>query len=198
LKASSITDRGTLPLHIGGAVLCAGLLAAGWFLGIGPLMSETQQSATITDRYEQAQQQTRDSKDRIKQLASRLERVKARLDQQPVNLEPASAINPLLADLARWSDEHKLSMTRTQPGRPIALAYYDYVPISLAGEGTYPDLLGFMRSLNEARGDLGVVSFDVKRMGAEGGVVFELELAWYVVSDAAEQSVPATAAVPAD
>lgn len=198
MKPSTTITRGTLPLHIGGGAVCAVLLAAGWFFGLGPLMSETQQSATITDRYEQAQQAARESQDRVKQLEARLKTVQSRLDEQPVNLEPASAINPLLAELAGWSDRHELSMTRTRSGRPIALAYYDYVPISLAGEGTYPNLLGFMRQLNAARGDLGVVSFDVKRMSTQGGVVFTLDLAWYVVSDPAQPSVPASAGVRVD
>ncbi|MFN3166841.1 MAG: type 4a pilus biogenesis protein PilO [Phycisphaeraceae bacterium] len=197
MKASTITDRGTLPLHVGGAVTCATLLACGWFFGLGPLLTDTQQTAAVNQEYQHAQQAARESKDRLNKLEARLEDVRARLSQQPVHLESSASINPLLAELARWADEHGLSMTRTQAGRPVSLAYYDYVPISLAGEGAYPDLLGFMRQANHARGDLGVISFNAARMGAQGGVAFQLELAWYVVSDEA-QGAPATAAVPAD
>ena len=184
-----------MPIHIGGAVVCVLLLAMGWLLGLGPLMTDTQAASTIGEEARQAQIQTQAGKAKLDALTLQLESTQAELDQRPVSLDSADAINPLLAELAGWADEHKLAMTRTKAGQPIALAYYDYVPVTLAGEGAYGELLGFFHKLHAGRGDLGVVSFNAKRQAATGGVAFEIELAWYVKSQDA-RTPKATASVP--
>ena len=114
------------------------------------------------------------------------------------SLPDLAQINPLLAQLADWSELHNLSITRTNAGRPEALAYYDYVPVQISGEGSFGALLAFFDRLNSDRGDLGLVSFKVNRMAAGSGVSFDLELAWYVLSDdVQEQASPQpTALVP--
>ena len=100
-----------------------------------------------------------------------------------------------MAELARWADLHNLAVTGTRAGRPVALAYYDYVPISIAGEGRYTDLLGLLDRLRSDRTDLGVVSFTIDRRVTGQGVSFTLELAWYVVGADPEAVVEPTAGV---
>ena len=192
---SMTNERGAMPIHIGGGVLCAVLLLTGWLVGLRPLMADNQQASSIVEQANQAEQEAQQSKDELDRLTAELEDVRGRLDQQPVSLENAGQINPLLAQLAAWSEQHGLSITRTQSNRPTALAYYDYVQISLAGEGAYGDLLSFFNQMHTDRGDLGVVSFNARRLANGAGVSFEIELAWYVISDATEPE-PATASAP--
>ena len=195
MKRTTNKVQGLLPIHLGGAGVCVVLLAGGWLLGLGPLMTDTQVASSTVEEARQAQQATQVGKAELDALTQRLEATQAELDQRPVSLESADAINPLLAELAGWADEHRLALTRTNAGQPIALAYYDYVPITLAGEGAYGELLGFFHKLHAGRGDLGVVSFNAARQAATGGIAFEIELAWYVKSR--NTGAPkATASVP--
>ncbi len=197
MKRTTKRTQGLLPIHLGGAAVCVVLLALGWLLGLGPLLSDTQAASSTIEEARQAQQATQAGKAELDALTQRLEATQAELDQRPVSLQSADTINPLLAELAGWADEHQLELTRTNAGQPIALAYYDYVPIMLAGEGAYGELLGFFHKLHAGRGDLGVVSFNVARRAATAGVAYEIELAWYVKSR--NPGVPeATASVPAN
>lgn len=191
---SKITDRGVLPIHLGGAGVCAALLATGWFMGLGPMLAETEQESSVIEHANQVQQEARLNKTRLEALNAQLDQVQKELDDKPVSLQPASQINPLLAELARWADEQRLNVTGTTAGQPVALTYYDYVPISLSGEGAYADLLGFFKRLHSERGDLGVVAFNANRLPDGAGISYELQLAWYVSSEEAGKG-EATAAV---
>jgi len=196
MKLERIYESGAMPVHIGAGSLCAVLLLLGWVFGLGPLLSESHQATSVLEQAEQAEHDAKLSKNKLDALAGDLQDIQTQLDAQPVNLSSAAKINPLLAELAKWSEVHDLSITRTRAGRPEALAYYDYVPIEIAGEGAYGNVMAFLQSLHKDRGDLGVVAFDIRRMPASGGVNFVIELAWYVTSDADQvQTDQATAAV---
>lgn len=197
MNSQGLTSDGVMPIHLGGVVVCGLLLAAGWGLGYAPLMTQSQEALTLVEQAEQVEQDEKKVKQELDQLVGELAAVQASLDEQPVSLQSASKINPLLAQLAQWSELHELSVTRTNAGRPEALAYYDYVPITIAGEGGFAELLGFFKRMNRDRGDLGLVSFNVSRMASGNGVTFGLDLAWYVLSDEAQdQAGQATASVP--
>lgn len=201
-------QNGTPPLHLCGAVLCAALLAAGWLFGVQPLLAQSSEDTSVVEQAAQAQQNADRAKAELDRLRAGLEAMKSELDHQPVSLQSAQQLNPLLAQLARWAEANGLSITQTRAGRPVALMYYDYVPITFAGEGRYTDLLALLRKLREGRGDLGVVWFTAKRVMTKGGpgVDFTLELAWYVMAeddpggrdpthDRGDRGGPATAAV---
>ena len=200
MKLKHLYDQGVMPIHLGASLLCAGLLAVGWLFGLGPLMSENHQATTVQQQATQAEDKAKAVKAQLDQMAKELAGLQEKLDEQPIDLQSAKAINPLLAELAGWSEQHNLSITRTNAGRREALAYYDYVPIDLAGEGGYGDLLGFFTRLHKQRGDLGLIRFSVSRMPSGSSVRFEMGLAWYVLSDdapgALEEDERATASVP--
>lgn len=202
MKLKQLYDHGVMPIHAGASALCLGLLAAGWAFGIGPLMSDSNQATTVLEQAEQAESEANEVKGKLDSLTAELATVQAQLDEQPVSLQSASQINPLLSELANWSEQHGLSITRTSAERRESLTYYDYVPIEIAGEGSYAELLSFFKKLHRERGDLGLVSFAVKRMPNGSGVSFEMDLAWYVLSDDAQDGTDqpgrATASVPAE
>lgn len=183
MSVDSITNRGATPVHIGGAAVCVVLLVCGWFLGLGPLLTENHQATSALEQAIEAESIASQSKGELDRLTAELEGIRAELSDQPVNLQPATEINPLLAELAVWGDEHELSITRTRAGRAQALAYYDYVPIKLAGEGGFGHVLGFLRHIHQGRGDLGVVAFSARRLNSGAGIAFDIDLAWYVLSD---------------
>ena len=197
MKSQGLTSDGVMPIHLGGAVVCCLLLAVGWAFGYAPMMTQNHEALTLVEQADQAEIDEKQVKQELDQLANELDAVQASLDEQPVNLQSASKINPLLSQLAQWSELHQLSITRTSAGRPVALVYYDYMPIKIAGEGGFAELLAFFKRMNVDRGDLGLVSFNVNRMAGGSGVTFELDLAWYVLSDDAQgQADQATASVP--
>ncbi len=183
MKQSMIQAQGTMPIHAGGMVVCLLLMISGWFFGLSPMLSESDESSSTLEASRLAQEQAQHGKEKLEELTQRVQTMRAELDQKPVSLVPATQINPLLALLSGWADEQRLTITRTNAGQPVVMTWYDYVPISLAGEGDYGDLLGFYHKLYADRGDLGVVSFNVSRLASNTGVSFEIELAWYVVSE---------------
>ncbi|MEO0476237.1 MAG: type 4a pilus biogenesis protein PilO [Planctomycetota bacterium] len=200
MKRNDLYDYGVLPIHLGAGILCSVLLVAGWAFGLGPLMTESQLSTSIVEEAEDAELQAKQAKDRFDHLASELQAVEDKLDKYAVNLLVADQINPLLAELAQWSELHNLAITRTNASRREALTYYDYVPIQITGEGSYGDFLAMLQRLHRERGDLGVINFGVNRKPTGVGVSFEIELAWYVLSDdmeaKPEPTEAATAIVP--
>lgn len=198
MDLQTIKDQGIWPIHVAGFVVASLLLCAGWFFGLEPLMTDSHESSAIMAQSEAAQEDARLSKQRLEAIKAQLEEVQSKLDLQPITLSAASSINQLLSDLAAWTDQHRLAVTRTNAGRPVALAYYDYVPITLAGEGSFTDMLDFFNRLYEQRGDIGVIAFNANRLAKEGGIVaFEIELAWYVLSDSTQTPDTPTAAVTA-
>ena len=198
MKFSDLYDYGVMPIHLGAAALCAVMLLAGWAFGLGPLMSESQQATSIVEQAHQAEAQAKKAKQQLDKLFDDLQQVEKQLDEHPISLHSASQINPLLAELAEWSELHNLSINRTNAGRRKALTYYDYVPIQISGEGGYSDFLSMLQRLHNERGDLGVITFGVRSSPTSGGVAFEIELAWYVLSDDMQEQPAAesTANVP--
>ena len=184
MKLDARQPNATAPLHLGGAVVCMALLAGGWLFGIEPMLAQTNAQSNVVQQADKAQKDAGKAKAGLDRVRAKLDKVKAELERQPISLESAEQINPLLGQLAKWSEQHALSITQTSAGRPIALMYYDYVPISLAGQGGYGDLLAMLHQLREGRRDLGVVSFSAKRMTTTQGakVGFTIDLAWYVVA----------------
>ncbi len=196
MKPQGLQSDGVMPIHLGAAVVCILLLMMGWVFGYAPLMSQNQQATTLVEQADQAEIDAARVKQELDRLTEKLTTIQNQLDEQPVDLQSASQINPLLSQLAKWSELDGLSITRTNAGRPEALAYYDYVPLQIEGEGGFAALLGFFNRINSDRGDLGLVSFQLTRMPDGKGVSFELELAWYVLDGEAQEPVEATATVP--
>lgn len=200
MNLRNIYDYGTTPIHVTSASLCAVLLGMGWVLGFGPLMSQSTQSMSVIEQAEEAEFEAKKVKGELHRLSQQLESVEQQLDEQPVSLLSATQINPMLVDLAGWSEAYRLTVTRTEAGRRQALLYYDYVPIEVAGEGSFSDLMGFLKHMHTNRGDIGVTGFVIKRQASGLGVSFEIDLAWYVLSDdvevAPENGPQPTASVP--
>lgn len=196
MKLQGRHNDGVMPIHLGASVVCCLLLIAGFAFGYAPLMSQNQKSTTVIEQADQAEVDATRVKQELDSISEKLVSVQSELDEQPVGLQSASQINPLLSQLANWSEVHGLSITRTNAGRPEALAYYDYVPLQIAGEGGFTALLGFFDQINDERGDLGLTSFQLTRLSTGKGVSFELELAWYVLGEETPQPFEATATAP--
>lgn len=192
MKLNSIYDQGAMRVHIAGGVVCAVLLGFGWFFGLGPLVSESEQYSAVVEQADEAEQRARASMAELNRVSKELDAVMAELEKQPVQLSSAGQINALLNELSGWAKAQRLSLTRMNAGSAIELAYYDYVPVVLWGEGAYGDLLGLFEKLHRDRRDLGVVSFEVRRMNHDATLVFELNLAWYV--ERADIQLPGTEA----
>ena len=196
MKPQGRYNDGVMPIHLGSLLVCILLLLIGFVFGYAPLMSQNQQSTTVSEQADQAERDAARIKQELDSTTEKLVSVQSELDKQPVGLQFASQINPLLSQLAKWSEMHGLSITRTHAGRPKTLAYYDYVPVQIAGEGGFTALLGFFDQINGNRSDLGLTSFQLTRLPAGKGVSFEIELAWYVLGEETPQPFEATATAP--
>lgn len=196
-----LSKQGVLPLHIAGAVVCSVLLIMGWFVGVSPILAESNQGETIVRQAMKAEREAQQAKHELDKLTKSLDKVREQLEHQPVSLATATEINPLLAQLASWADEHHLAITQTQAKRPQSMRHYDYIPIQISGEGGYANLLAFFNQLHKDRGDLGILGFSIRRIQTKDGpgVGFDLQLAWYVVGEQQQEESatgPATASVP--
>lgn len=199
MKMQGLNYGGAKQIHIGGGVLCAILLAMSWLLGLGPMLTETHQATSVVEDADGAEALAKQDKAKLDQLTIDLQQIRVSLEQDPITLESASQINPLLNELAEWAKANDLSITRTRAEQRVEMAYYDYLPITLSGEGGYNDLLNFFKKLHSDRGDLGVLSFNAKRLSNGSTLGFEIQLSWYVLSDSPlAPGGPSTAAVSTD
>ena len=114
-------------------------------------------------------------------LARRLKKVGQTLDEAPVQLQTTRQLNQRLAHLTSLAAECGLAIDRTQSDRPYASAWYQTVPIRLAGEGTYPTCSVFLDRLHRSFGDTGVSGFELvgKPDHRSAAAEFRFDLVWY-------------------
>lgn len=170
-------------IHGTGAGLCLVLLAAAWVFGVAQILSESDTKTSLIEDDARALRDAEAAEAGLDRAKQHLEAIRSDLNQTSIRLQPRTELNPLLGQLADWAETHRLIMSRTQAESSVSLAYYDYVPIRLAGEGAYVDFLSLMDLVVDERSDLSVQRFDVRRQSGSTSaqISFEIDLAWYVL-----------------
>ena len=172
-------DSATLKIHAVGALVCAGLLSAGYAMGVMPMMSSSESPADRGVSVREAQQQAGLQEAVAQRLQAEVEASDQTLASKPMQLLQASLINRRVAELSGLAYDHGLTLTSSQPGDETVLTYYAFVPIVIGGEGRLGDFVRFLGALHSRFPDMGVQAFDVTRDPLGGGR-FSLALNWFV------------------
>ncbi len=116
-----------------------------------------------------------------------------------VELRPIDQLNRQLATVSELIEATGLKVAQMDPGEPAIYPRYTLVPIRVAGQGTFTDVLTFLHELQQNVKDTEVRAFAVHAdpKAAPGGIAFELSLAWYAVQGTGVAQRPGTAEVPA-
>ena len=167
------------------ALACGALSAGSYLVGIRPAV------ARVAER-DAARQEATDRQAEARRVAGELAAARRRLADArdelavlPLRLEPASAVNRRLNELARVAAAAGVTLDGVQPQPPIDGPHYQTVPIRVAGTGTYPACAAFLHTVRARFPDTSVRSFELQntRPARDGNTAaFEVELAWHTVA----------------
>lgn len=170
-----------------GVVACAAATAGSYLLGVRPAL------ARMAER-DAAAQDLQDRKAHGHQVAADLAGVRRRLTVAkgelaglPLRLEPASAVNRRLNELAEVAAVAGVTLDEVRPQSPVDGPHYRTVPIRAAGTGGYPACAAFLHALRERFPDTTVLSFEAQNPKPDrqnNVAVFRVELAWHTVPPA--------------
>ena len=100
-----------------------------------------------------------------------------------VELRPVEQLNKQVAAGSELVEEQNLHVTRVDPGDALVTPRYSLVPIRVAGQGTFADVVNFLHELHDVAKDTEVRAFAVHAdpKASSDLVTFELSLGWYAV-----------------
>ena len=165
--------------HLIGALACLAVAGLGYRFGVYPLQSEDKTPAQWQAEIDQAQAKAQRQAQAVQRFEEELTGSDRRLHERPMQLLQATQVNHRLAALSDLAGAHGLVLDASQPGGETRLAYYAYVPIQLAGQGGFTQVIGFLGALHTDFPDLSVRAFEMKRGAVDGGR-FSLTLNWFV------------------
>ena len=118
------------------------------------------------------------------ELKKTLSDVKAALRENPVQLEPASAVNNKIKRLTQLATKQGLKVDEIQPAAPKYSRDYGSVEITLTGKGGYRTWAGFLHELAKSSPDTAIESFQLSEQTQSGATAssaeFHVNLVWYV------------------
>ncbi len=191
MKYSSLTPRS---VDAAGLALCAGVLAAFYFLAAGPLVSQGLDARA-------AAQSVKDDADRVNQLTASMRQLRQstiaateKLARYGASAQRPDSINDRISSLVGLAKSLGLQLAETTPAAPRQGKEFDAVPVRLGGQGTLASLVSFLDALHAKQTDVAVESLDL-RAGTAGSrennapIEFSLLLTSYV-----EHAAPANPA----
>ena len=166
---------------VAGAI-CAALTVGSYLFGIEPAMAHHDAALAEQADFDARVQKQRDLDRSLASTHRQLEKTRKDVAALPLQLESASAVNRRLARLADLAGETGVTLDEVQPAPAVDGAFYQTVPIRIAGSGGYPACAAFLHRLRDRFPDTAVKSFDCSNPGPIGDhttAKFKAELAWY-------------------
>ena len=167
-------------VHVAGALLLVGA-TVGAYVG---LVEPAHRSRS--ERESRAQQAAQDGADlrALQDGTLAMERVSRTLEGRlidTVELRGIEHLNRHMASVSELMEASRLRVTKLDPGDANALPRYTLVPIRVAGEGAFGDVLAFLHAMHTSLQDTEVRAFAVHSNAGSTDVGFEFALAWYTV-----------------
>lgn len=169
------------PIDATAIVLCLGLTALVYFIGVHPMLSKQVESANRRSELREQRAEAGELQTMLTQLKRELAVVERTLSESPLRLEPTSAINERLAQITDLAARSGLKLNETQPGKTSPGRHFDTVPIVLSGAGTYSTCSAFLHQMHLSFPDMGVTSFSIDGDPTTGQSTasFRFTLAWF-------------------
>ncbi len=173
----------------GAGVLVLAAVTLGIYLGV--VAPAYRVKAEEAARERQAAQDSQDLKV-LEDNTLALERLSHALESRlvdTVELRPVDLLNHQVASVSGLLEAHGLQVTKMDPGDPTATPRFILVPIRIAGQGAFADVVSFLHDLHEQCKDTEVSAFAVHAdtNASSDQVVFEFCLGWYSVQGGANR-----------
>lgn len=171
------------PWHLdaAGLTLCVVLSLVAYLGGYQPLRQSYEECVVEGEALSAQQEQAAKLENALAILRRRLDAARETLAANALPLKPASTVNLHVAAVSALAVQSGLRIDDVQTGSVSENAYYEAVPIHVAGGGTYPACTAFLRRLRKAFPDTGVSSLELaghKTDPLEPGT-FRVALNWY-------------------
>lgn len=199
MRPVAIRLTATWPIDAAGAILCAALLAGGYFLHVRP---ESDARAALDGQREELAVLL-DESARERDLAASAERRRSIAENlvasSPVQLLPVSRLNERISELARCAEDSGLRVDQITSGLPATENRARVVSIRFVGSGGFEQAWTFLREIKTSFVDTSVSAFRVSgNPGAhEQPGSISVDLRWFAAPDgtdaAPEPSKPAGA-----
>ncbi len=181
-------------LHAGG-VATLGLIGAAWYgLALHPVLTASARVSQVTLEVDAARRSVADLVARRDRASSEWQAIAADLARVTVRLQPATALNARLAELAKLAEAEGLQVDAIEPKAAVETSLAVRVPVRLGARGSSPAAIRFLASLKERFPDVAVEGFDVAGREGEVGTAIKFDCVWY--ADRAARSASATANEP--
>lgn len=172
----------SLVVHVVGVLALVGV-TVGVYLGVvAPAYRTRAQEAARVQQAAQDAQDLQVLEDNTQALERLTHTLQARL-ADTVELKPLDQLNHQVASISSLFEGHNLHVSKMDPGDVVSSAQFSFVPIRVAGQGSFTDLVGFMHALHGEHKDVEVSAFSVRADAKSGSdlVMFEVSLGWFGV-----------------
>lgn len=180
-KQAATSDATVLVHGAGVGVVIAATL--GIYLGVAaPALRAKSEQAARTQQAAADAQDLRVLEDNTQALERLSRTLESRL-LETVELRSVDQLNRQVASVSELVEQENLHLTKVDPGEPVVTPRYTLVPIRVAGQGAFSDVVAFLNHLHGNHKDTEVRAFAVhvdERAPADV-VAFELSLGWYAV-----------------
>ncbi|MEX0745548.1 MAG: type 4a pilus biogenesis protein PilO [Phycisphaeraceae bacterium] len=169
-----------------GLAVCLALTALLYVVGVHPIMEQRRaqhaQALRLAEERDEVAELTR-SLSEVRQSYVTTQRAVA---NNALRLEPLSALNRRVAEVAATARSSGLEVERIRPGHPAVSEHYRTVPLHFTGRGSFHAGTTFLHQLHHDLPDVGLWSLQLEGRAGVGGAdpTFQLELIWYAAPPA--------------
>jgi Tfp pilus assembly protein PilO len=173
---------GTQRVNAVGLAALAGVGAAAYLVGLGPMMEAKEFRVALTERVRETNKEAIELHTRVAEQERKAAELAAQLRRARVQLRPAGQINTRLSELNQLVTEAGLRIESQQQGPPAYQGRYGTVSIQLQARGTFAQCTVFLRRVAELCADVGVESLEMSGNAedAAGEGSLSAGLIWYI------------------
>ncbi|MDZ4755195.1 MAG: hypothetical protein SGJ11_11975 [Phycisphaerae bacterium] len=185
---------GSGPVHMG-AMAAIMLLTVAWYVfSVHPYATASARSSSLLAALATVRADVAAFAERRETLHTTLRTQEQELASSTVRLQPATALNARLGELAKLAAAHELEVERMEPGIATDTPLAVRVPLRMVARGGTPAGVRFMAALRSAFPDVAIESFDLTRQDGPTAASLQLDLVWY--ADRAADRATAAAPTP--
>lgn len=170
-----------------GASVCLLLTVIMYVSGIEPLLARHAAAQTARGQLQHRRSKLLRLSASLRKLQKEHAAVQEQLTASPLRLQAASLLNVRLDQVTQLAAECGLKVGQIHPQAILSGSRYRVVPIQLAGEGSYPTCVLFLKRLRAESPDTGVVHIDLRNSADNAKAArFLFSLEWYAAPAAGE------------
>lgn len=170
-----------LKIHVvgGGFLLIVTIVI--YVMGVQPWLEARIRESDLNKQVQQSRSDLDSHQHTLNRLKTQLSKVREELNASPIQLQPPGRVNEQIARLTALGQKHDLKIEQIRPGEAASYEFYDIVPISLVGQGSYRTFTRFINEIHAEFRDLGMVRFDLSSSSSSSvfGAAFSVDLLWF-------------------